>query len=167
MATESLNYKVLQIADATGSFPTIVPTVTEPTGTGVIQSVPTARQQGGPVADTIFLIPFGTGADDSTFDIAIIGWRLVGTLWTPIMLARVTCTLSATVGVAGQNIDATHRLSDLQSIVVGNVGVDVSVGNPGNDFPGWIIVDAKGFSKLQVIFNLSTATGANALYAPV
>jgi hypothetical protein len=31
-------------------------------------------------ANTLLILPYGTGADDSTFDARVIGWSLVGLL---------------------------------------------------------------------------------------
>lgn len=147
-------------ADAT--FPSRVATTTAPSGTGVISS-PFFGQRAPALAQ---IIPFGAGADNSTFDLQVIGWRpTFNGLWIPNVLVQAACTLCTAVGVGTSDVPSTSRFVDTISLTLHNANVDASVLSKTNDTIGSFVVDAKGCQLIEVIFDLGTATGANALVA--
>jgi hypothetical protein len=151
------------------SFTAPTATTTEPTADGVV-SVPgrTGGRRVGP--SNVLLMPFGTGSDNTTFDVRVIGWRLAGgSLWVPKILCQFTATLSAFVGVSGSDqVSNSERVADTVSDPVtgtGVVGTTCQPGSPANDTPADYLVDARGVQKLEVQFDLTGATAANCLYA--
>lgn len=144
------------------SFPSRIPTVTEPTGTGVLNV-------GG--AD-LLLVPFGTGNDDTTFSFRVIGWRAVDaldsrnrTLWVPVVLGEFSATLSTMVGVSGGIIDEANRFADTLSLVTGNEDVTELFTSPTGNVGAHAIVRNRGFDKVEITYDLTGATGANTLVA--
>jgi|ERR1700674_295458 len=110
------------------------------------------------------LIPYGVGADDSTFSMLVVGWdREAGGLWVPTPLAEWTaCTLSTFAGMAGGAVDATHFFCDLATTTVGYPGVE-TVAN-ALEQPMHMDCPLSGFALVQVLFALGgSATAANAL----
>lgn len=148
--------KVRSTNSTDGSFPAKIPTVTEPTGAGVIAW---AGRTG------LLLIPYGTGADDSTFDVKIIGWAKIGTLWVPALVAQVAVTLSTIVGVAAAEIVATERFADTLALTK---GLGTIVNPVGDTQPASLMIASQlaAFEKLEFVFDLGTATAANAIYMP-
>jgi hypothetical protein len=170
------------------SFPSDVPTVTEPlgvnageAGSGIFNLVPGGR---GLVPEWLLVSFFGAGSDNNTFDSRIIGWDRIGSspnnvLWVPRILASLSCTVSAMVGVAGQQVVDTDRFVD--TIVVNSVapqpfypGVDgtpaafyrgtIKVFSPANDLMAWALVPLYGCEKIQFDFDMTGATNGNALF---
>ncbi len=143
------------------AFPSRVPTTTEPVGEGVID----LRQQ-TPV--NLALLFYGTGADNATFDARVIGWQKVGGLWVPVTLLQAACTLSAAVGVALAEVTNSERFADTITLsLIASSGVDAWAKSPTNDTIGMALADVVGMAKAEVIFDLGTATGANALVKEV
>lgn len=152
--------KVRSASATDSSFPSKVPTATEPTGAGVLDFSP------GSQLEQLVLVPYGTGANNDTFDLRVIGWRLISDLYVPVLLAQFAVTLSQAVGVAGKSVINTERFADTLSITYGNSNVDTSVVSPTGDLIAHAIVDVKGFNKLEFTFDLGgTTTDANCLYA--
>ena len=151
-------------ANATdSSFPAFAPTATQPSGAGVL-----APPGAGWAPVRLIVVPFGAGADDSTFDIKVVGWRECAGLWVPCTLFEATATLSAAVGVAGTGVLAAERFADTVSDPVagkGTKGADCLILTPADDTPAQVILDARGSQFIQILFDLGTATGANALVA--
>lgn len=150
------SYVKARTANATdSSFAAKNPTSTAPSGTGVVE---VSRTGVGP-AD-LLLVFFGEGADNTTFDVRVIGWSPVGSLWVPTLIAQMSCTLSAVVGVAGYDVTASERFAD--TISLGN-GIAV-VTNPASDaMPATALVDVAGYRKAEVVFDMTGATNGNAL----
>lgn len=148
-------------SDAT-SFPAVAATTTRPSGAGVVDLA------ANPPA-WLKLVPFGAGADDSTFDLRLVGWSLVGSLWVPTILVQFGCTLSAAVGVSGADVTDSERFADTlgdPTANFGEAGVDCQPHSPQNDTPGFYLVDAGGCTVFRVDFDLTGADGANALVGP-
>lgn len=150
------------------SFAAKIPTVTEPTGAGIIDLA-----TGQVMHNNLFLIPFGTDADNETFDMRIIGWRkasLSGSadIWLPIPLLQVSCTLSDDMlGVAAAALLNTEFLADTITAAVAfteYAGISYQLSSPANDTPAHILLDCKGCKKIEVLFDLTGAAGANAFY---
>lgn len=113
----------------------------------------------------IQVMPFGTGADNTTFDMRIIGWNAVsnGTLWVPTLLAGFSCTLSAAVGVAGSDVIATERFADTITAASYNPTSGAEAISPTGDVAGHVVVDVKGADVVQVVYDMTGATNANCL----
>ena len=172
--------KVLATSATDATFPSKIPTVTEPTGAGVLD----LASQGGVVPSRIVVLPFGAGADNTTFDMRIIGWRKLGALptpgelWIPTVLAQVSCTLSAAIGIAGAPLVATDRFADtiiLHATITaqGKTTDTDSAGaastgrivftSPANDLVAHFTVELEGCQKVEFTFDMTGATNGNAL----
>lgn len=142
--------RALETNSTDNSFTSKIPTVTEPTGNGVFLVG----------AETVELLPFGSGADNSTFNMRVIGWRQAGGLWVPQILADLSCTLSQAVGIAKSYVINTERFADAITVTTGNAVVDAVTA----DTPVKAVVGVAGYKKVEFIFDLVTATGANCLF---
>lgn len=119
------------------------------------------------------LVPFGVGANNTTFDVRVIGWRkygntadVGGTLWMPRTLLQFSVTLSAAVGVAGTEVDETQRFADTLSDPVtgmGTIGVNCQPTSPANDTEGHYLFDRQGHPVLEILFDMTGATSGNCL----
>lgn len=151
--------KVRTLSSTDSSFPAKVPTTTQPSGAGVVGD---PIVQGAP--QWVQVVPFGEGADDSTFDLQVIGWK-VSTLglWVPTILAQAACTLSTAVGVDGYEVTSSERFADTISLTQVLTNVDSKVSSPAGNLVGSFQVETRGSAFIEVIFDLGTATAANAL----
>lgn len=156
----------LQKAHATNStatsFTAPAATNTKPSGAGVIDFA------GAPPA-WLVVVPFGAGADNTTFDLRVVGWSLVGTTWVPRILCQFSCTLCAAVGVASGDVTASERFADTLSDPATNLGakgVTCQPYSPQNDTPGQYLVDACGCTVFRIDVDLTGATSGNALVGP-
>jgi hypothetical protein len=155
--------KALATNATDSSFPSKIPTGTEPSGNGVISFGV------GPVPNNLLLVPYGTGDDDATFDMLIYHWRRIGSdpntlLWIPIPLAQLACTLCTKVGVANRLLVATERFCDTIEVTFGSEDVFIVPASPGGNLIGHVVLDWEGGDKLEICFDLGTATAANCLY---
>jgi len=142
------------------SFPAKAPTLTVPTGAGVLQD----PVVGDKTPEWIQVVPFGDGADNSTFDLRVIGWKPTPLgLWIPTTLAQAACTLSAAVGVAATEVLNTQRFADTIALTQVQANVDSKLSSPANDTIASFQVQSRGSVYVEVIFDLGSATGANAL----
>lgn len=173
--------KVLS-TDATGAaFTAKTLTLTEPTGSGVldISGVPS-----GYTPCWLVLLPYGQGADNDTFEMRVIGWHRIPTAvqgviqWLPQPLHQLTCTMSALVGTAGGLIVAAERMCDtivehttLKADARTLDSAAVFYGqsqyrSPANDLAASVKVQLDGVEKVEVLFaKLLTTTAMNALYS--
>lgn len=152
--------RVRATSSTDASFPSKAPTGTVPSGDGVV-SDPLA---GNAAPEWLQVVPFGDGADNSTFDLRVIGWKPTPLgLWVPTILAQAACALSAAVGVNSYEVTASQRFADTISLTLVQANVDSKVSSPVNDTPGSFQVQTRGSVLVEVIFDLGTATGANAL----
>jgi hypothetical protein len=125
------------------------------------------------VQNGLILKPFGVGSDTNTFSLRVIGWtRILETdetnaLWDPTDLCELLCTLSSTpIGIAGKIVTETNLFADTIAITgtTANAGVSIDVVSPANDRAGHVVLDIKGFSKIEIIFKTGgVATSCNAL----
>lgn len=180
-------FQKVRTVDATNtSFPSKIPTTTEPTGTGAAAATASVIEvsggSGGATPSRLLFIPYGTGDANDVFDMKVIGWRRIGsgpppdTLWVPVTLLGVTCTLGAAVGIASSPVTETRKFVDTITIMSAmepvitadttNAGTVVRF-SPAGDFIGWVEMPVRGFEKIEFIFDTTTGdpTGANALYA--
>ena len=127
---------------------------------------------------------YGEGADNSTFDVKVIGWSRVWAdgaavdppanpdktvEWIPTAIAFLTVTLGTTTGVAAGVVGGTaNRFADTIAQAAGGYGAgDLRVVSPGDNLPGYIEVPTSGFQMIGLYFDLTGATAANALYANI
>lgn len=151
--------KVRATSSTDSTFPSKVPTATAPTGDGVIGD---PIVQGAP--SWVQIIPFGDGADNATFDLRVIGWKVSDLgLWVPTILAQAACTLSGAVGANGFEVTASQRFADTITLTQVQANVDSKVSSPVGDLVASFQVETRGSALIEVIFDLGTATGANAL----
>lgn len=144
------------------NFPASVPTLVEPKGDGVLDlaNAPGCLHP----AKTLWLLPFGKAANDQTFNLRVIGWRQVNGLWAPALLCQAAVTLSSSIpGVSGAAVGKYEMFAD--TVTVTN-GVGPVAGNPpANSLAAYLAVGTEGHAKIEVQFDLVTATEANALWA--
>ncbi len=144
------------------AFTAPVATTTKPTGTGVID-------YGNDAPAWLRVLPFGTGSDNDTFDVRIIGWSLIESLWVPVILCQFSATLSAFVGVAAAAVINTERFADTISDPAtgfGEAGVTCQPQSPANDTPGFMLLDTVGCTVFRVDIDRTGATAGNALVGP-
>jgi hypothetical protein len=147
---------------ATGSFPSRVPTATQPSGAGIV-SDPVVGQA---APDWVQILPFGDGVDNATFDLRVIGWKVSDLgLWVPTILAQAACTLSAAVGSNTYEVTGSQRFADTITLTQVQANVDSKLSSPTGDLVGSFQVQTRGCVFVEVTFSLGTATGANALVA--
>jgi hypothetical protein len=171
--------KARSVNQTSATFVSKVPTGTEPagdagtaTGASVFDIAPTGAS-GGAGPNAVLVMPYAVGADNTTFSVRAIGWRLIGSdpatlLWVPTLLVELACTASAVVGVAGRAVVATERFADTITLTTGNDDVSVDIVSPTGDVAGHALVDIKGCQKLEFSFSTgSSATSCNALFSPL
>jgi hypothetical protein len=149
------------------SYPSMVPTSSEPstsdttvTANTTHQAIPIGTGGGGLGQNTAILIPYGLGSDNDAFSMRVYGWRQVGSLWLPVLLAEWSgCTLAANLpGVATTPVIATEFFCDSITRVTGTEGVSVETIVPGADLIAHATVAIKGFQKLELVFDTTTGT---------
>jgi hypothetical protein len=152
--------RVRATSSADATFPSRTPTATAPSGAGVVND-PIVGQE---TPEWVQILPFGDGADNATFDLRVIGWKPTDLgLWVPTILAQAACTLSTAVGANGFEVTASQRFADTIVLTQVLANVDSKLASPANDTPGSFQVQTRGSVLIEVIFDLGTATGANAL----
>lgn len=156
--------KAFTANDASTSFTAPAATETEPSGTGVID----LRRQGA-VPQWLRLAPYGTGGDDSVFEMWVTGWSKIGALWVPKRLVKLTCTLSTSVGVAGSDVIETERFVDTITATGGISNVSYQLFSTTDNTPAHALVSPNGCELVQFSIDLTTGTptGANCLVARV
>lgn len=165
------------------SFPSKIPTVTEPTGTGLTATDASVVDLVGGVRvgasgkNAMVLAFFGAGSDTNTFSARLIGWNPLETdrgapvtsgtqLWIPTVLCEVSVALSVQVGIAAKALINTDRIADTITIVgtTANAGVNINIVSPANDTMAYLLIDLMGFMKAELTFDMTGATDGNALY---
>jgi len=159
-------------------FATIIPTVTEPTGDGVLNLV----DNGIVVPCMVKLIPILLGSDNDVTSMRIFGWhrcQLDGktTIWVPFILGEFVCTASAAVGIASAAVLETERFADTITPVAARtrdqkIAAGTSTGSTyesvslANDTPAHILMPVVGVEKLQITSDQTTGTATfNVLYS--
>lgn len=162
--------------NATGSFPSRIPTTTAPatvspqtvTSQNIFDNVAV-----GNTYNNARIIPFGTGSATQTFSVRVIGWTdaqpVAGSsnvpLWMPTILCEYLCTLGTAVGVASSAVLATEKFCDTVALVAnrGTDGQDTTKSSPTNNLVGSFLVDLKGSKKVELCYSVGTNTDCNAL----
>lgn len=140
----------------TGGFTAKAPTTTEPIGTGVVL----CERPGGGAPVNVFIVPFGSDANNEAFALRLIGWRNIGTLWIPARIGEWTITLG---NIAVSDLGTNNFIAD--TIVAVDDRPEVQPYSPANDHPGSITTPVFGFTKLEFLVNRDSAASGNALYS--
>ena len=158
------------------TFPSKIPTTTQPSGDGVIVF---GHGGGEDCPGHLMLIPYGAGSATNTMNVQVIGWRAtrlnIGVkLWIPVVLCTYAVTLGTGTGVAGADLTTTALFATTITSTGGPtfitsgaapVSIDWLQISPGSNGIGMISQRSFGFRLLEVIFNTnSSATSCNALY---
>lgn len=157
------NYdRVLSSNSTSASFPSRVPTETQPSGAGIIPV--------GPNTDMI-LLPFGRDGNNETLKVRVIGWRSTASdddqsldvLWVPRVIAELTCTLNSSLpGTAGAPVTASDYFADT---ITADYGLPIIEQDSGV-LPASASVMVAGERFVEVVFDRnSSAAECNALYA--
>ena len=151
--------------DTTTTITVPVPTLTKPSGNGVI-----AMGDGGAVSSNgLLLVPYGAGSATNTFTMHAYSWTPtlgVGALpvWIPYTLATFTCTLSTVPGIALGDVNASQLFCGTIALVVGNVNVSHEIISPTGNTVGHIMLDTKGSVLTELRFGTGgSATSCNCL----
>jgi hypothetical protein len=171
--------KALATSSTSTSFASKIPTITEPTGAGVHD-----LGHSGCLSELMRVMFYGEGADDTTFDVRIIGWDKTidvsgKPLWVPQILCTLSCTLSTVVGIAGSYLTADERIADtlvvhatvapqatytdLVSAAAATRGT-VEIFSPANNLVAWANVKLHGCRKVEFSFDMTGATNGNVLF---
>ncbi len=168
---------VLTANYATGSYPSKIPTVTRPSGSGVIDMT-----GGDYVPGHLLLIPYGTDAGTHTAGMKVLGWRDTNQnpgnpqmrLWVPVVLCTVAITLGSAAGVANADLGTTQKFATTMTMTGGPTFITSGAApvcldwfeiSPGSNAIGLVSVPTFGFKMMEVIFTTgSDVTDINALY---
>ncbi len=174
---EGRPYKKALAANAnTSSFPSKVPTTTEPANDGVIDLV----TDGIAVSRKLHVVPYGLGSDDNTYDMKVLGWRHIGAkspgnevLWVPTTIGEFTVTLGSATGVALAPVLATELFADTiveksSALMPKLTGFDGSssttfqgqhvIYSPADNTVAWALIDLYGFEKIEFVFDQTGGT---------
>jgi hypothetical protein len=161
--------RALTANSAATSFTAKIPVAVEPSGAGVFDLF---DRDLGFAIDTyiprgIQVIPFGTDANDETFDMRVWGWSKVhaADLWIPQMLGDLTVTLG---NIAATAIGADHFLSD--TIVVNEGSAETTstdLVSTADDTPASVILYLRGCQLIEFDFDLTGGAAANCYFRPV
>ena len=143
-----------------------VPTLTQPTGDGVIN----LGHGGQETCSWLDLLFFGVGTDSQMFAANVYGWELEKSqsgkhdLWIPRLLAGATSiTLdSAQPGVAGTDIPAADYLAVAITLAVGNANYSSEVVSPGHALHeiASLSVETKGCRFAEIRFAMGSTSAA-------
>jgi len=123
-----------------------------------------------------FMQFYGAGADNTTFDVKVIGWTeclfggSVASMWFPKTQWHGACTLSALTGVSGHaKFTDTYRLADTiveEATTTTDIVGTTTVISPAADVdPGIVVFDKFGASLIEVQFDMTGATSGGVLIA--
>lgn len=167
---------------STNGFPAYVPTLTPPSGAGVVPF----GHSGAMSARGLLIVPYGAGAATNTFLIKVVGWRATNLgvgfpLWIPIQIGAWTATLGTQPGIVNSDVPATQLFADtilctygptLNNAAAPNtippIIPDYASFSPTGNLTGMILVRSFGFRFLEVGFSTGgVATSANGLYSKI
>jgi hypothetical protein len=163
--------KMLSANSTSAAYPSTAITTTSPVATATSGIINLKHTESTPlVINNLMLAFYGAGSDNNTYTARVWGWQqLVSdgtpTLWIPTILAEITCQLCTFTGTGSASIASTDRLCDTYALANGfNSNVSVEVVSPANNTGGYVMIDVRGFSMVQVDFAMVTATNANCIY---
>lgn len=170
--------KARKVNETSNGYVSKITTATEPqgdagtaTGASIIDLV-----HGGNIAHgSVRIFPYGSGANNTTFSMRVLGWEYTGigggdvgvtretALWIPGVLCEVQCTLSTSVGVANKCMVATERFADTITPTTGNDNITVFRTSTADNTIASLIVLTQGCLKLELQFTTGgSATDCNA-----
>ena len=145
--------KLATANDASTSFTAPAATATQPT----------TNAFSGIQGTTVEISPFGTGADNTTFDMRLVGWSSTASgLWVARIICNLSCTNSAYVGVAAHTVINTERFVD--TITVNSGGANVVIPTGLADTPLTAVINVSGFEVVTAEYDMTGATNANLLW---
>lgn len=160
----------------TATFPAVVAKTTPfglPTNNGTTFN-------GGIPADDKFikLMFYGVGADNSTVAYRLYGVRCAGTqnlgvanpLYIPELVLEGVATLSTLVGVAASPVLDTENFADTITVTTpataARPAIEYFLANSvtANISPATVSVSTQGYGEFYLVFDMTGATSANALW---
>ena len=181
MGTLCVPFKHARATSSTSTgFTAKIPTVTKPSGSGIIDLLLEANGLGGGcfVPDWFQLVPYATDGDNDTFDFRVYGWnRTVDS--TPVWIPQLLLDVSVVIGnISGAAIGTGVFMPDTFTLNDGPLDGDgafehspwVSVISPAEDLPGSIMLHARGCQLFEFDWDLAggqEAVAMNCLYRPV
>ncbi len=160
-------FSKLFASNQTGSSITApIPTVTEPTGDGILNLESINRVAGAlSPPNSVVVAFFGarTGANQ-TATARLTGWRKIGTLWIPVPLLALALTQGTSIGIAATDVVATDYFVDTITASTAFTSAYELI-SPADDTVAAVKVDLFGCEKLQVQVAKGTCTSVNALAA--
>jgi hypothetical protein len=112
----------------------------------------------------VMIVPFGTDANNETFDIRVWGWsKVVGAeLYVPHLIAELAITLG---NIAATPVGANHFLAD--TIVVTKSEPNAIISSPANDSPAFALLHLHGAQHIEFEFKVGTGAAANCYWRTV
>ena len=156
---------VLSTNSTATSFTAKTPTTTKPSGDAVLDLFNIGHSLGEHIPEELVLIPYGTDANDETFDMRVWGWSRDVTdpndvIWIPVLIIELNCTLG---NITFTDKGASHFLVDTLVEAAGDTTGVVTV-SPANDTAARCVVPTDGAQLLEFDFDMILAAGANCLY---
>jgi hypothetical protein len=137
------------------------PTLTEPTGDGILDFSALGNAPG----NLALLAFFGTrtSADNETFTARVTGWKkATGGLWIPFPLLALSLTQGASHGVAAGDVLAAEYFADTVTASTAFTSSNELI-SPADDTIALVKVDPCGAAKLQVQLAIGTNAACNCL----
>jgi len=165
--SQATDWQKARVTNSTAnSFAARVSTTTVPADDGVVD----IRAGGSTTPTWLMLVPYGVATSNDTFDVRVIGWRKVSTLWVPTILVQFSAIIGAATGVAGAAVLDTELFADTLSdppAGMGSVGVNCQPSSPANDTVAHYLVDTRGCEKIEILFDRTGTppTSVNCLLA--
>jgi hypothetical protein len=149
---------------ATGFQSTFLPTATLPTRAGFHTLDFTGETRGS----FVWVQPFGTDANNETFDMRVWGWSLTQGLSTPLYIPMLLGEFNVTLGnIAATEIAANTFIADT-IVAAGTDGIYVdgaaNIFSPANDRPAYFELDLKGSQYIEFDFDSTASATSNAFW---
>lgn len=162
--------RALTTSSAATAFTAQIPKATEPSGAGVFDLLSKSLGWGGGVVvpSYVQLIPFGTDANDETFDFRLWGWSKVGvsSLYIPQLLIDVSVILG---NISGTAIAASTFMADTLTVNDGPIdnGPWRSFIDAQEDLSASVLVHTRGCRYVSFDFDMITAASGNCFIRPL
>lgn len=148
-------------------------TTTKPSGTGVWDLISGDDRVtfGHEIPKFVNLVPYGVGADTTTFALRLWGWNRLappGTadadlIWIPQLILELAVTLSTPTATP---IGASNVFADTIAVTDGPeaAGGWRDLISPASDTPASILIHTRGCEILEFDFDMTGATSGNCLW---
>ena len=152
--------KLYATTNTNGSFVSLTPTLTEPTGNGILKIAPREGSMTDNAARFIFV---SNGAENATYSARIVIWNKAEDLWIPEIIANLDLTASTSTGsVSSTYINNTFRFADIVALTSSTSNTThIEIISPANNTIGSVALDLAGAQIVQVLLNTN---GTNVLY---